>query len=249
MKLEGRVALVTGASRGIGAAAVRKLASEGAAVAFSYLNSEQDAEGLAEDLRSAGAQALAVRADIRDREEVRSFVGRAVETFGQLDIVVNNAHRDYQGTPFEESTWEEYQREIDQLIKGPYEVVQSALPALKDGGGAIINVGSTMASHPIPNNSFYVTAKSGLVGMTKALAVELGEYNIRANMVTPGPVETAHNERLPDAVMQRLADSTPLLGRIATCEEVADAIVLLALPEARFVSGANVLASGGYAML
>lgn len=248
MKLDGRVALITGATRGIGAATVRKLADEGAAVGFCYLQSAQAAEELRDEIVSQGGRALAMQADVRDRDAVQSFVGECVDRFGGLDIVINNAHKDYQGRPFEEAAWEEYQRELDQLVKGPYEVVQAALPAMKNKGGCIINIGSTMAFHPIAKHSFYVTAKSALAGMTKSLAVELGPHDIRVNMVTPGPVDTAHNKRLPDTVMNKLADSTPLSGRIATCEEVADAIVLLTLPEARFVSGANLLVSGGYAM-
>jgi NAD(P)-dependent dehydrogenase (short-subunit alcohol dehydrogenase family) len=116
------------------------------------------------------------------------------------------------------------------------------------GHGAIVNVGSTMALAPRLRHSFYVTAKCALMGMTEALALELGKYGIRVNMVTPGPLVTDHNASYPAHVMNRLGEETPLHGRLATVEEVADAVALLLLDEARVITGANVLASAGFAI-
>ncbi|MBI4588021.1 MAG: SDR family oxidoreductase [Candidatus Rokubacteria bacterium] len=249
MRLKGKVAIVTGGSRGIGHAAVRKFAVEGAAVGFSYFTSEKLAHELERAIRDRGGQAVAVRADVRSRPEVERFVEQTVSVFGGIDVVVNNAHQAYVGKYFEDSTWEEFQRELDTLVRGPFNVIQSVLPYLKQrGGGAIVNVGSTMARAPRLQHSFYVTAKAALWGMTQALAIELGRYGIRVNMVTPGPLETDHNATYPPEVMAKLAAETPLYGRLGTTEQVADAIVMLALDEARFVTGADVLASGGFSI-
>ena len=249
MRLVGKVAIVTGGSRGIGHALVRKFAAEGAAVGFSYLKSEGRAQALEQSIREHGGKAMAVPADIRVATEVAQSVDAVASAFGGIDIVVNNAHQAYQARPFEESTWEEFQREFDTLIGGSFNVIQSALPHLKKrDGGVIINIGSTMAQTPIAMNSFYVTAKSALSGMTQALAVELGHAGIRVNMVTPGPLDTEHNAAFSDELMAKLAAETPLHGRLGSLEDVADAICLLAMDDARFVTGANLLASGGFSI-
>jgi 3-oxoacyl-[acyl-carrier protein] reductase len=244
MNLTGKVAIVTGGTRGIGEAVVRKLAAEGAAVAFSYLSSDDLARQLEKEVSAIG-----VRADVRDRDAVEALVGKAVDRFGGLDIVVNNAHRAYEGKMFEEAAWDDFALELDTLVKGPFNVVQAALPHLKArGGGVVVNVGSTMAETPRPRHSFYVTAKCALLGMTRAMAIELGDYGIRVNMVTPGPLVTDHNATYPEEVMTRLGQETPLHRRLGTCDEVGDAIVMLTMDEGRFVTGTNLLASGGFSV-
>lgn len=244
-KLAGKAALVTGGTRGIGAALVHKLAAEGAKVAFSYISSAERAAEIAASLPGV----IAVRADVRDRSEVNAFVARAATAFGRIDILINNAHQAYVGRTFEEASWDEFQREIDTLIKGPFNMSQACLAHMKrQGGGAIINIGSTMALAPRARHSFYVSAKCAMMGLTQSMALELGCYGIRVNMVTPGPLATAHNATYPAEVMNRLGAETPLHGRIATVDEVADAIVLLCLDEARVITGANLLASAGFAI-
>lgn len=249
MKLAGKSVIVTGGTRGIGEALVRKLAREGAMVGFSYVTSAERAQHIEAEFAGGEAPVFGMRADVRSREEVEAFVARAVAEFGRLDAAVNNAHAPYQGRAFEEASWEEFQREIDTLVKGPFNVVQASIPHMKkQGGGSIVNVGSTMALAPRHKHSFYVTAKCALMGMTEAMAIELGRYGIRVNMVTPGPLETDHNASYPSEVMKRLNEETPLHGRIATVEEVADAITLMVMDEARAITGANVLASAGFAI-
>jgi 3-oxoacyl-[acyl-carrier protein] reductase len=244
-KLAGKTVLVTGGTRGIGEALVRKLAAEGAKVAFSYVSSAERAAEIAAPLPGV----IAMRADVRDRSEVDAFVARAASEFGRVDTLINNAHQAYVGRPFEEASWDEFQREIDTLLKGPFNMSQACLPHMKQqGGGTIINIGSTMALAPRVRHSFYVSAKCAMMGLTQSMAIELGRYGIRVNMVTPGPLVTAHNATYPAEVMKRLGEETPLYGRIATVEEVADAIVLLCLDEARAVTGANLLASAGFAI-
>jgi 3-oxoacyl-[acyl-carrier protein] reductase len=249
MKLQGKTVIVTGGTRGIGEALVRKLVREGAAVGFSYLTSAERAAAMEADLKAAGVRVFAMRADVRSREEVEALVRRAVSEFGRLDAAVNNAHAAYTGKLFEEASWEDFQREINTLVRGPFNIAQACLPHMKgQGGGTIVNIGSTMALAPRLRHSFYVTAKRALIGMTEALALELGRYGIRVNMLTPGPLATDHNASYPPEVMRRLGEETPLHGRIATVEEVADAIALLLLDEARVITGANVLASAGFAI-
>jgi 3-oxoacyl-[acyl-carrier protein] reductase len=249
MRLKGKVAIITGGTRGIGNAIVRKLAAEGAAVGFTYLKNEELAAELEQSILASGGQAFEMKADVRDAAQVNAFVARAAERFGGIDLVINNAHQAYEAKFFEDSTWDEFQRELDQLVKGPFNVIQAALPHLKQrGGGTIINVGSTMARAPRLKHSFYVTAKRALYGLTESLAIELGRYGIRVNMVTPGPLDTAHNASHSAERMKKFGEETPLNNRIGTPEEAADAVVLLALDEARLITGADVLASGGFAI-
>ncbi len=251
MKLAGKAVIVTGGTRGIGEALVRKLVREGAHVAFSYFSSAEHAARMEADLRATGGggRAFAMRADVRSREEVDALVARTIAEYGRLDAVVNNGHAPYEGKLFENAAWDDFQREFDTLVGGAFNTVQASLPQMKaQGSGAIVNLGSTMALAPRLRHSFYVTGKCALMGMTEALALELGRYGIRVNMLTPGPLATDHNASYPADVMKRLGEETPLHGRIATVEEVADAITLLLMDEARAVTGANVLASAGFAI-
>ena len=249
MKLASRTVIVTGGTRGIGEALVKKLAAEGANVVFSYLASAERAAAIEAGLRGAPGRVFGMRADVRSREEVDALTARAIAEFGRIDAAVNNAHQAYEGKHFPDAAWEDFQRELDTLVRGPFNVVQACLPRMQaQGHGIIVNLGSTMALAPRHRHSFYVTAKCALMGMTQSLALELGRYGIRVNMVTPGPLATDHNASYPAEVMKRLGEETPLHGRIATVEEVADAVTLLLLDEARAITGANVLASAGFAI-
>jgi 3-oxoacyl-[acyl-carrier protein] reductase len=249
VRLAGKSIIVTGGSRGIGAALVRKFASEGAHVAFSYFSNSQLADDLVREIRSSGGEAFAMAADVSDRAAVDAFVAETLRRYHRIDVVVNNAHQAYQAKLFEEASWSDFQREMSTLVQGPFNLIQACLPAMKAvGGGTIINVGSTMALAPRLRHSFYIAAKCALMGLTEALAIELGRYGIRVNMVTPGPLDTAHNADYPPDLMRRLGEETPLHGRQATIEEAADAIAMMTLHEARVITGANVLASGGFAV-
>jgi 3-oxoacyl-[acyl-carrier protein] reductase len=249
MKLAGKTVIVTGGTRGIGEALVKKLAAEGANVAFSFVTSPERAAAIEANLGGSPGRVFGMRADVRSREEIDALVARTIAEFGRIHAAVNNAHQAYEGKHFEDAAWDDFQREIDTLVRGPFNVVQACLPQMKrQGGGAIVNIGSTMALAPRHRHSFYVTAKCALMGMTQSLALELGRYGIRVNMVTPGPLATDHNAGYPADVMKRLNEETPLHGRLATVEEVADAIALLLLDEARAVTGANLLASAGFAI-
>jgi 3-oxoacyl-[acyl-carrier protein] reductase len=246
-RLHNKVAVVTGGTRGIGEALVRKFSAEGAHVAFSYLGSEARAEAICRSIDSIGGKAVAFQADARDANAVGRLMDRAGELGQAIDILVNNAHAPYENKLFEDAQWEDFQREIDLLLKGPFYAVKAALPYLKraTGGGVIINVGSSMTHKAIPRHSFYVAAKHALWGFTDALAVELGTHGIRVNMVTPGPLMTDHNLTVPAELLKQLEARTPLGRRMGTCEEAADAIVLMSLAEARFVTRTNLDVTGG----
>jgi 3-oxoacyl-[acyl-carrier protein] reductase len=249
MRLKGKVALVTGGTRGIGNATVHKLAAEGAAVGFTYLKNSELAGELERLIAAGGGKVFGMKADIRSAADIHAFVERAASEFGGIDIVINNAHHAYQAKLFEEASWEDFQREFAQLVGGPFNLIQAALPYLKKrGGGSIINVGSTMARAPRLKHSFYVAAKRALSGLTEALALELGPYGVRVNLLTPGPLNTEHNASHSAEKMKKFGEETPLRGRIGTPEEVADALVLLTLDEARLITGADVLASGGFSI-
>ncbi|MEE2745665.1 MAG: SDR family oxidoreductase, partial [Pseudomonadota bacterium] len=192
---------------------------------------------------------LGMQADVRDRAHVQKFVEKAISEYGGVDVVINNAHQPYEAKWFEDTSWDEYQREVDTIIKGSFNMVQLALPSLKlNGGGSIINIGSTMAVEPLMQHSFYVTAKNALIGFSRSLALELGQFGVRVNVVTPGPLDTEHNSELPRELMERLSQETPLHNRLGTCKEVANAVFLLALPESDLVTGSNVQVSGGFAI-
>ena len=247
-RLSGNSVIITGGTQGIGKALVLKFAKEGADVLFCYLSSKELSDNLMSQTSNSSGTIIGFQADIRDREQVEALVNLAGEKFGRVDTLINNAHQPYERKWFEDASWEEFQREIDTLVQGPFNVVQSALPYLKVNGGSIINISSTMAQLPLMQHSFYATAKSALVGLTKSLSLELGKYGIRANVVTPGPLKTNHNSGLPKEMMEQLANDTPLYGRMGTCEEAADSIFLLALPEAGLITGSNIHASGGFSI-
>jgi len=238
--------VVTGGTRGIGRALVARFLADGANVVFNYLSSRERANEIIAS-ENAGDRLIALQADVREREQVDALVQTTVDAFGRVDALVNNAHAPYKSKWFEEADWDDFQREIDLLLKGPFNTIKAVLPHMKaQGGGVIVNVGSTMAHAPRPRHSFYCAAKNALIGFNQSLVIELGKYGIRLNVVTPGGLKTDHNADYPPEAMKRLGDETPLHNRIGTCEEVADAIIMMTQHKSRFISGAQVLVSGGF---
>ena len=245
---DSRVAIVTGGTRGIGRALVEGYLSDGWNVVFSYLSSKDLAE---EIVAVAGAEgrAIAVQADVREFDQVETLAKVTIDNFARIDALVNNAHAPYKTKWFEEASWNDFQREIDTLLKGPFNTIKAVLPQMKaQGMGAIVNLGSTMAQVPRPQHSFYSVAKNALIGLNQCLTVELGKYGIRLNVVTPGGLMTDHNADYPKEIMERLAKETPLYNRLGEIEEIADAIIMMTSHKSRFISGAHVLASGGFSV-
>ena len=243
LTLTGKVALVQGGSRGIGAAIVRRLALQGAHVAFTYVSSAGPAQALAEEINSAGGKALALRADSADASAVQQAVKNTVETFGRLDILVNNAGV-LAVAPVAEFDLAEFDRMLAVNVRSVFVASQAAAPHLGQGG-RIINIGSTNAERmPFAGGAPYAMSKSALVGLTKGLARDLGPQGVTVNNVQPGPVDTDMNPADGD-----FADSLiPLMavGRYGHAEEIASFVAYLAGPEAGYITGASLTVDGGF---
>ncbi|ANS69009.1 3-oxoacyl-[acyl-carrier-protein] reductase [Streptomyces lincolnensis] len=240
--LDGKVALVTGGSRGIGAATVLRLAQQGADVAFTYLNGKDAAEDVVRGVEALGRRAVALRADSADPEEAAGAVGRTADVFGRLDVLVNNAGVGVLG-PVESLSLAEVDRVLAVNVRGVFLASQAAAGVM-GSGGRIITVGSCMTQRvPGGGGTLYAMSKSALIGLTKALARELGARGITANIVHPGPVDTDMNPA--DGPFAAGQAALTAVGRFGTVEEVAGAVVYLA--GADYVTGAEFAVDGGHA--
>ena len=241
--LRGRRALVTGASRGIGAEIVRRLAADGAAVAFTYGTSGADAEKVVADVEANGGTAVAIQADSGDPEQVAWAIDETVAKLGGLDILVNNAGVAYMGD-VESFTMEQFDRLVAINVKGVFAAIQRALPHLGTNG-RIINIGSINADRvPGPGLSIYAMSKAAVAGLTRGLARDLGPRGITVNNVQPGPVATDMNPEVgefADSLREVMA-----LGRYGQPRDIASVVSYLAGPEAAYVTGANWNVDGGF---
>ncbi|PHN33385.1 3-oxoacyl-ACP reductase family protein [Pseudomonas sp. ICMP 561] len=241
--LSGKIALVQGGSRGIGAAIVKRLAEEGASVAFTYVSSEAKAQELQESITGNGGKALAIKADSADAEAIRNAVALTVEKFGRVDILVNNAGVLAIG-PLDEFSLEDFDRTLDINVRSVFIASQAAAKHMGDGG-RIINIGSTNADRmPFAGGGVYAMSKSALVGLTKGLARDLGPRGITINNVQPGPVDTDMNPASGDFAESLI----PLMaiGRYGHAEEIASFVAYLAGPEAGYITGASLTIDGGF---
>src|SRR5712692_7156081 len=241
--LQDRVALVTGASQGIGRATSLALASAGAKVAAAARNVEKLAAVVAK-IAAAGGEALAVSMDVADAERVKAGFKQTLERFGKLDILVNNAAitRDGLAVRMKPDDWEAVLRTN---LTGAHFCIQQALPPMmKARAGRIINISSVVAQSGNPGQANYVAAKAGLIGLTKAIAVEIASRNITVNAVAPGFIETPMTAALPDKVKEELKTRIPL-GRLGSARDVAAAIVFLASDEAAYITGHVLNINGG----
>jgi 3-oxoacyl-[acyl-carrier protein] reductase len=244
--LNGKVALVTGASQGIGRATALALSRAGARVALAARNAEKLA-ALESEIAAASAEALAIPMDVADAEQVKAGFKRAVERFGRLDILVNNAAvtRDGLAVRMKPEDWDAVLRTN---LTGAYVCAQQALGVmLRQRSGRIINVSSVVAETGNAGQANYVAAKAGLIGLTRALAVEVASRSITVNAVAPGFIVSPMTDPLPDAVKQQLLARIPL-GRMGTDAEIAAAIVFLASDEAAYITGAVLDVNGGLRM-
>ncbi|MBF6370371.1 3-oxoacyl-ACP reductase FabG [Nocardia puris] len=243
--LVGRTALVTGGSRGIGAAIVDRLARDGAKVAFTYSASKDDAAALAERIVARGGSALAIRADSGDAVAVQEAVAATVAEWGGLDILVNNAGVAHVA-PLEEFPLEEFDRMLAVNVRGVFTAIKAAAPHL-GSGGRIITIGSINADRvPVPGIGVYSLTKAAVAGLTRGLARELGPRGITVNTVQPGPTATDMNPAtgdFADAMKSMMA-----LGHYAQPADIASAVAYLARPEARFVTGISWDVDGGFAV-
>lgn len=240
--LQDRVALVTGGSRGIGAAVVVRLAELGADVAFTYLGREDRAAEVVDRVKDVGRRAVALRADAVSADAVRRAVADTVGTFGRLDVLVNNAAA-YPVGPVEDVTDVELDRTLAANVRAPYVAVQAALPHLPEGG-RVITIGSNVSrSLPFPGLTLYALTKSALVGMTKGLARDLGPRGITAVLVNPGPTDTDLNPA--DGPMSDTIRGLTALGRYVAPDDVADTVAFLAGPGGRSITGTTVEVDAG----
>jgi 3-oxoacyl-[acyl-carrier protein] reductase len=243
--LAGRVVVVTGASRGIGETIAKLFALHGARVVVNYFRGAADADRVVGEITADGGEAVAVAADVSRPEQVEALFGAALARFGRVDVLVNNAARDFRPIPFGQLTWDEIQRDIDVIAKGAFLCCQRAVPLmLAQGGGKIVNISTVAVDDPPPDQTKYVMAKAALVGLTRSLSRELAGRNIQVNMVVPNFVETDLVAHVPEGFRKRIAEATPM-GRNASPVDVAQAVVFLASSFASFTTGQKIMVTGG----
>ena len=249
MILEGLTALVTGGSRGIGAACCELLAANGAAVGVNYLENKEAADQVVGQIRSAGGKAIAVQADARDRSQVDRMVAAVQKDVGNVDILVNNANINFPIKPFGEFLWDEMMGKLGGEISASFNCCQAVIPGMLEKGlGRIINISSGLSR--TPGNGFvaHTTAKSGLDAFTKALAFELGPQGITVNTVAPGLTETDATAFLAQEAKDGAAAHTPL-RRIGQSEDVAGAVLFFASSYSGFITGTWLPVDGGSTMI
>lgn len=243
LPLSGKVALVTGGSRSIGAAIARRLAADGAAVALTYSASPDKAADVVRAIEAAGGRALAIQADSGNPAAVRAAVAGAVEAFGGIDILVNNAGLAL-GGPIEEISLETYERMIAVNVTGVFVATQEAARHMK-AGGRIVHIGSSMTRYAaFPTASVYTLTKGAISGFNRSLVRDLGPRGITVNTVHPGPTDTDMN---PDGgPVSKIVGPGMAIGRYGKDYEIASVVAFLAGPESAFVTGADIVADGGF---
>jgi 3-oxoacyl-[acyl-carrier protein] reductase len=241
-KLEGKIALITGGSRGIGAAIAKRLAADGAKVAITYTKGADAAASVVKEIERAGGKAIAIQADATDADAGKAAVEKTVATFGRLDILVNNAGTAIPKT-FEETTLEEMDRVLDINVRGVFVATQAALKHMKSGG-RIIMIGSSVGERVmVPGLVPYAATKGAVKIFTQGLSRELGTRGITVNNVQPGPIDTELNPATSEwAVPQKAATA---LNRYGSVDEVAALVAFVAGPEASYITGANLTVDGG----
>jgi 3-oxoacyl-[acyl-carrier protein] reductase len=245
-KLTGRVAIVTGASKGIGAQIARELAAAGAAVVVNYAGSRAGAESVVGEIKAAGGKALAVQADVARIEDVQRLVGQTVKAFGAPDILVNNAGV-YQFAPLEEITPELFHRQFDTNVLGLLLVTQETAKHFNAQGGSIINISSVVSKLTLPGSSVYAATKASVDLITRVLSKELAGRKIRVNSINPGVIETegTRSQGIIGSDFEKNVLAQTPLGRIGQPTDVAKVAVFLASEDSGWITGETILTSGG----
>ncbi|NPT42994.1 glucose 1-dehydrogenase [Paraburkholderia sp. 1N] len=244
-KLTGKVAVVTGASKGIGAAIAKALAAQGASVVVNFASSKAGADDVVAAITTAGGKAVAVAGDVSKAADATGIIDAAVETYGRLDILVNNSGV-YEMAPIEAITEAHFHKQFDVNVLGLLLVTQAAVKHLGEGG-SIVNVSSVVSRITPPGSAVYTATKGAVDAITGVLARELGPRKIRVNSVNPGMVETegTHSAGFIGSDFEQWAVSTTPLGRIGQPDDIADVAVFLASDDSRWMTGESLIASGG----
>ncbi len=242
-KLTGKVAVVTGASKGIGAGVAKALGREGASVVVNYASSKEGADKVVAEIENAGGKSIAIRADIAQAREIETLFAKTKEQFGKVDILVNNAGI-YRMTPLEGVSEEEILRLFGVNVTGLLLATKAALPLFPAEGGSVINIGSVVSDLTPAGMVIYNGTKGAVDAITRTLAMELGPKKIRVNAVNPGPVRTEGTANFPEEAFNAMLQRTPL-GRIGQPDDIADVVSLLVSDEARWITGSLLQAAGG----
>jgi 3-oxoacyl-[acyl-carrier protein] reductase len=246
-KLDGKVAVVTGASKGIGAAIAKHLAAEGAAVVINYSSSKEGADKVVDEITKRGGKAIAVQADVAKKKDIDRLFAETKKTFGRLDILVNNAGV-FEFLPLEQVTEEHFHRHFDINVLGLLLAIQEATKYFGPEGGSVINISSSASVSAPAVASVYSATKAAVDTITKSLAKELGPRKIRVNAINPGMVETegVREGGFLGSDFQKMFEAQSALGRIGQPGDIAPAVVFFASPDAGWITGETLIISGGY---
>ena len=245
-RLEGKTALVTGASRGLGRAIALKLADEGARVALNYRTGEAEARRVADAIASRGGTTLLIRADVSVKDDARGMVAKVIDTWGRLDILVNNAGI-YEFSPVQDITEEHFRKQFDLNVLGLTLATQAAVKQFNPAGGSIINISSVVSTLGIPAAAVYSGTKGAVDAITRSLAKELGPRKIRVNALNPGMVETegVRSAGIAESDFRKQVEAQTPLGRIGQPQDIAPAAVFLASSDSAWITGETLLVAGG----
>lgn len=246
-RLTGKVAVVTGASKGIGAAIAKQLAAEGAAVVVNYASSRSGADQVVSQITKSGGKALAVQADVAKKADIERLLAETKKAFGAVDVLVNNAGI-YEFSPLENITEEHFHKQFNLNVLGLLLASQAAVKEFGPAGGSIVNVSSVVSTLGFPGAAVYSGTKGAVDAITRSLAKELGPRKIRVNAINPGMIETegVHSAGIAESEMRKQTEAQTPLGRIGQPNDIATVAAFFASPESGWITGQTINIAGGY---